>query len=79
MIDVRTTDSSMHQGEVSVWRGGPPRVRRQGSVLEFGRYSGWTLGQIKRRDPEFLEWLLRVPVGPQLPRRDQPHDGAQAA
>ncbi|MEP7359986.1 MAG: DnaJ domain-containing protein [Chloroflexota bacterium] len=38
---------------------GPP----SGSVLEFGRYSGWTLGQIKRTDPEFLEWLLRAPMG----------------
>ena len=38
---------------------GPP----SGSVIDFGRYSGWTLGQIKRRDPEFLEWLMRAPAG----------------
>ncbi len=37
-----------------------------GSVVEFGRYKGWTVGQIKRHDPEFLEWLLRVPAGRQL-------------
>ena len=37
----------------------------EGSVIEFGRYSGWTLGQIRRRDPDFLEWLLRVPAGRQ--------------
>jgi curved DNA-binding protein CbpA len=38
---------------------GPP----SGSLVDFGRYSGWTLGQIKRRDPEFLEWLMRAPAG----------------
>jgi hypothetical protein len=38
---------------------GPP----SGSLIDFGRYSGWTLGQIKRRDPEFLEWLMRAPAG----------------
>jgi hypothetical protein len=38
---------------------GPP----SGSVVEFGRYSGWTLGQIRRTDPEFLEWLMRAPMG----------------
>jgi len=38
---------------------GPP----SGTVLSFGRYRGWTLGQIKRHDPEFLEWLAKMPVG----------------
>ena len=38
---------------------GPP----SGSMIDFGRYSGWTLGQIKRHDPEFLEWLKRAPAG----------------
>jgi hypothetical protein len=32
-------------------------------MLEFGRYQGWTIGQIRRRDPEYLEWLRRVPIG----------------
>jgi hypothetical protein len=36
-----------------------------GSVIDFGRYSGWTLGQIKWRDPEWLEWFMRVPAGRQ--------------
>ena len=51
------------------WCSAPPERRsahRQGSVVEFGRYSGWTLGQIKRADPEFLEWLMRVPAGRHL-------------
>jgi curved DNA-binding protein CbpA len=40
---------------------GPP----QGSVINIGRYAGWSLGQIRRHDPAFLEWLLTVPAGRQ--------------
>jgi curved DNA-binding protein CbpA len=50
-------------GEVSVGPAGPAIGPPSGSLVEFGRYSGWTLGQIKRTDPEFLEWLLRAPMG----------------
>jgi curved DNA-binding protein CbpA len=50
-------------GEVLVGTAGPAVGPPSGSVIEFGRYSGWTLGQIKRTDPEFLEWLLRSPMG----------------
>lgn len=31
--------------------------------LDFGRYEGWTLGEIVRRDPEYLEWLRRHASG----------------
>ncbi len=51
------------QGDVALGEAGPPIGPAQGSVVDFGRYSGWTLGQIRRRDPEFLEWLMRVPAG----------------
>ncbi len=34
-----------------------------GSVLDFGRYSGWSLGQIAGCDPDYLEWLARTPIG----------------
>ena len=34
-----------------------------GSVLDFGRYAGWSLGQVANCDPEYLEWLARTPVG----------------
>jgi curved DNA-binding protein len=27
--------------------------------LDFGRYEGWTLGEVVRRDPEYLDWLRR--------------------
>ena len=53
----------VQQGESRYGSGGRPTGPPTGSVVEFGRYQGWTLGQIKRRDPEFLEWLMRVPIG----------------
>jgi len=31
--------------------------------LNFGRYSGWSLGEIARRDLEYIEWLDRTPIG----------------
>jgi curved DNA-binding protein CbpA len=50
-------------GEVPVGAAGPAVGPPSGSVIDFGRYTGWTLGQIRRSDPEFLEWLMRAPVG----------------
>ena len=50
-------------GDVHVGGAGPAVGPPSGSLLDFGRYSGWTLGQIKRSDPEFLEWLMRAPIG----------------
>jgi hypothetical protein len=32
-------------------------------VLNFGRYSGWSLGEIARHDLEYIEWLDRTPIG----------------
>src|SRR5437773_2301300 len=45
----------IHQGDIAFGTAGAPAGPPQGSVVDFGRYQGWTLGQIKRRDPEFLE------------------------
>jgi curved DNA-binding protein CbpA len=42
---------------------GPPPGRPSGSVLNFGRFSGWSLGEIARRDLEYIEWLDRTPIG----------------
>jgi curved DNA-binding protein CbpA len=47
-------------GEVSA---GPPPGNPSGSVLNFGRYAGWSLGEIARRDVEYVEWLDRMPIG----------------
>lgn len=45
--------------------GPPPRGIARGSILDFGRYKGWSLGQIAAHDPDFLEWLERSPGGRQ--------------
>ncbi len=42
--------------------GPPPAGPRKGPVLDFGRYRGWTLDQV-RHDRDFLEWLQRHPAG----------------
>jgi curved DNA-binding protein CbpA len=44
---------------------GPPPGREDGTVLTFGRYRGWSLGEIGRRDAGYLEWLERAPIGRQ--------------
>jgi curved DNA-binding protein CbpA len=41
--------------------GGSPGER----VLDFGRYAGWSIAQIAGHDPDFLEWLERMPIGRQ--------------
>lgn len=42
----------------------PPVVT--GTVLDFGRYAGHSLGELVRTDPEYLEWLARTPIGLRL-------------
>ena len=42
---------------------GPPPGNPSGGVLNFGRYAGWSLGEIARRDLEYIEWLDRTPIG----------------
>lgn len=34
-----------------------------GSRLDFGRYAGWSLGDIARHDPDYLLWLSRHSSG----------------
>lgn len=42
---------------------GPPPGNPSGTVLNFGRYAGWSLGEIARYDLEYLEWLDRMAIG----------------
>ena len=55
-------DESMRAAD-GLGAAGPPPGRPSGSVLNFGRYSGWSLGEIARQDLEYLEWLDRMPIG----------------
>ena len=45
--------------------GSPPPVRSRdpGSVLTFGRYTGWGLRDLARQDPDYLLWLSRHSSG----------------
>jgi curved DNA-binding protein CbpA len=48
---------------------GPPPGDPSGSILNFGRFAGWSLGEIARRDLDYIEWLDRMPIG--RPYRDE--------
>jgi curved DNA-binding protein CbpA len=47
------------------WTGaaGPPPGHPSGSVLDFGVFYGWSLGEIARHDAGYLEWLEKKPEG----------------
>jgi curved DNA-binding protein CbpA len=55
-------DESMRAAD-GLGAAGPPPGNASGSVLSFGRYNGWSLGEIARRDIEYIEWLDRMPIG----------------
>ena len=41
-----------------------PRQYRDGvSVLDFGRYEGWSLSELAEYDEDYLDWLGRSPAG----------------
>ena len=51
-------------------RGSP--ATPSGSVLTFGRHKGWSIGEIARVDPGYLEWLELRPEGrPHLKEIDE--------
>jgi curved DNA-binding protein CbpA len=52
--------------EAGVTHAGPPPGNPSGTVLDFGRYAGWSLGEIARRDVDYLEWLQRATFGRKL-------------
>ena len=37
--------------------------RDAGTVLDIGRYAGWSIKDIAQSDPDFLHCLARTPVG----------------
>jgi curved DNA-binding protein CbpA len=44
----------------------PADPAQSGSVLDFGRYNGWTVATLVNHDPDYLEWLARTPIGRRL-------------
>ena len=70
--DARPTDDAAPRDAASYWRrpgadgtgsAGRPPGRPSGSVLAFGRHIGWSLGEVARVDPGYLEWLEDRPEG----------------
>lgn len=61
-------DASMHTAD-GAGAAGPPPGNPSGSVLTFGRFAGWSLGEVARTDLEYIEWLDRMPIG--RPYRDE--------
>lgn len=61
------TNSRARKGDPNrpFWTGaaGPPPGRPSGTVLDFGIYAGWSLGEISRRDRGYLLWLRNHPEG----------------
>ena len=55
--------SASARGSKATDHAGPPQGEPFGPMLTFGRYEGWTLGQVSRVDRTFLEWLRNVPAG----------------
>jgi curved DNA-binding protein CbpA len=49
--------SNRHRQRDGTGGAGPPPGRPSGSVLQFGRHVGWSIGEIARVDPGYLEWL----------------------
>jgi curved DNA-binding protein CbpA len=57
------TTAAQPAGERPFWTGamGRPPGRPAGTVLHFGIYDAWSLGEIARRDPGYLQWLRDRP------------------
>jgi curved DNA-binding protein CbpA len=58
-----TTSASQNTGARGADRAGPPPGRPFGPVLRFGRYDGWSIGEIATVDRPYLEWLRGAPAG----------------
>jgi DnaJ-class molecular chaperone len=41
----------------------PPANPSPGSILDFGRYAGWSLRDLARKDPDYVLWLSRHSSG----------------
>jgi curved DNA-binding protein CbpA len=56
-------DASTMRAPEGFGAAGTPPGNPSGSVMNFGRYAGWSLGEISRADLEYIEWLDRMPIG----------------
>ena len=61
-------DTTGHSAGAAVGRDGTggagrPPGRPSGSMLDFGRHVGWSIGEVARVDPGYLEWVEARPEG----------------
>lgn len=63
--DERRTRAFSIGGSVSSTTTAPaaPRSATAPSVLDFGRYTGWSLSDLLHHDPDYLRWLVRHSSG----------------
>jgi curved DNA-binding protein CbpA len=63
--DTSPEAASRRRRAAEPWTGiaGPPPGRPSGSVLDFGIFAGWSLGEIAARDPGYLVWLAEHKQG----------------
>jgi curved DNA-binding protein CbpA len=54
-------------GSQPAWHGsaGKPPGRPAGSIVTFGRFMGWSVGEVARVDPNWLDWFAHHPQGRQ--------------
>lgn len=50
-----------HGGRVDAWT--PRRTSTEPTLLDFGRYAGWSIRDLARHDPDYLRWLCRHSSG----------------
>lgn len=65
----RATDrkaSAPAAGQGDNANGAGPNRSGSSSVIDFGRYAGWTVGSLVNHDPDYLEWLARTQTGRRL-------------
>jgi len=66
----RVTDR-MARGPIAAYapsaaRSTTPTPSGADTVIDFGRYAGWSVGKLVDHDPDYLEWLARTPIGRRL-------------
>jgi curved DNA-binding protein CbpA len=66
----RSTDR-MVTGPIAGYTPSPARTAQAAptdgaTVIDFGRYAGWTVARLVDHDPDYLEWLARTPIGRRL-------------
>ena len=61
-VDVRVPPGGV-EPSAEAGSAGPAPGNPTGSTLDFGRFAGWSLGEIARVDIGYLEWLDRMSIG----------------